>query len=1692
MSAAQATPRPTTLNLSLDKSLPPAPTDQLDEDQLDTLATSTEDPLVQLPDRPALQRHWTSAAPEASTAAAASLQSYLEIESPEVVKQNLTPSWRPLDLSADLADTTIALAPTARLGRQETVKAGSSNDIDLTPSQLHRKADSADSSGRDGTDADHATHRDSFFSAAAHPSPETFFSPCMPPSGSPDMARRSASQSRSRCGSRERSSTAREAAQAPLHGRVRNLSMHSTLQHDLGAAAVGNPSPGSIGSTTLSALERTSGYFSHLPDPSSFPLPSSSRMGSYAEPSPGGARLSRGGSRGNSHYSSDMSVRNSTSTRGSLWTERSQTSCNTSPGGPHSSLGFEPFPKDHGGADEPAEETEEIDEHSVGLGITSNDGLDALKNRRSGASPVVPSNFGGEGSPALSGPFSHHRAPSWTRKSDLAGLAMLSLDGGANALDAYRPAMVRTTSELSPKEFQRSRLAEDGTPLPPHVPLRTQSRQRCSSEASHGVPRTHAKNSSSISSTFSSYSASSSRMSPSLPVSTDDSMGIGLSRTLSSSTSSSSLSLSRISRGNPQSPPRSSSLRQSESTAANPMRNGSLRRAASIRRKAFTPQPGAGPTQAPLAGLAAHGEHQFEPAAEVNERAPSFETTSSNSTRRPATSDAATASTRPVSDVSINSFLQGAEFSHILGAYADRFRWDEDGLYGFDESAETEDELSQAVKTAQDGSAAIVHANGRPIAEVEKETGPNTTHLVLRDCSDPNVLEVLERVLPSTQRLLVLDVSGCKLDSLPLALGNCLGLEELDVSRNPLGEVPDFVSNLRALRVLSADNAGLRALPQSLSRLQELQCLGLRNNLLTHLPNWLHRLGKLDRLMLEGNAFKGVWHDVVSPILASAGKDRAPETETHPARSSSGLPHPPGPASPTSRSLSARRLRSIGDFHKAHWASDTSTPTSPEDESTAPSSAVSPTSGGGSRLPFSSSAADVNDGMSQFGALSETSSTPGSRPDSRRGSEAFEDAHGGPGKWGFLKKIGRKASSSRLGVMYTDHIAAGSESRTLSPKPSRATLRNSGGAPTRPRSRSGSSSALGFRGSMSPPPLPPAKLVTLAESGLQIPTQVPMTPFSPAFPPSSTATPAAPAADGVASLAATSRQARRRSFLPVHGLEAIANASSTAATSAEAVEELDAAALARHRQRLRALMHYLRDLEDLTTVRPVPANGSPVLREQASLTDASSADSVPSPMTRNSSIASGDSSASSMLFRSSASLASTSASTPSAEDGAQRRSASSSEDAMLDLNVKDDSVRRMRIIDEIVRTEETYVRGLQELVEIYVKPAQLPADGQGGAPVVPQSEQRAVFGNVEAILRFHAEVFLPALRSAARPLLDGKLDHTADGSSDFTAAVAESVASVFTHHAAFFKMYMSYINSCDSAQMRINVWMAPTSVINAASAFKSNSLGVQHAAGGGGSSLAGTPLGYDFGLTPTQRKKIKAFMKRCRTHPRHSQLNVESYLLLPVQRIPRYRLLIEDLVRSTDPSRLRSPDALSSALDHVSRIASNVNESKRQSEQDRRLLAWQYRIRGAFDSPLVQPHRRLVKDGPLRLRRVVKRVPGFIRQALPCATGSEAAQPRSGDSAQVMQVDHLTQSSQNLALTVLLCNDVVVLVNDPSGGRDASSPVSLYAMLRLEKPVEIVGGLNLRLVDRKGIIYLSAGSSDEAIAWKTALNAQLP
>ncbi|KAI0036686.1 hypothetical protein K488DRAFT_67513 [Vararia minispora EC-137] len=431
---------------------------------------------------------------------------------------------------------------------------------------------------------------------------------------------------------------------------------------------------------------------------------------------------------------------------------------------------------------------------------------------------------------------------------------------------------------------------------------------------------------------------------------------------------------------------------------------------------------------------------------------------------------------------------------------------------------------------------------------------------------------------------------------------------------------------------------------------------------------------------------------------------------------------------------------------------------------------------------------------------------------------------------------------------------------------------------------------------------------------------------------------------------------------------------------------------------------------------------------------------------------------------------------------------------------KDDGSKRSAIVREIIETERTYVKGLQELVDIYVKPAAAPVNVLGTSTketVVPAAERRVVFGGLDALFSFHRESFLPALEQASRPVLRVKSPAQEDPEGRLSLTAAIAVANTFVSHAAFMRMYSTYINNFDNAVDRIKHWtsdrptttnagVAPT-MSPSGSTAQIVGLGLAISAVG---AVPGTDAMSASGMTPLsagQRKRIKTYLKRCRVNPRHSQLNIEGYLLLPVQRIPRYRLLSEKT--APEPAALTTPptfeyvDPLDKALAEIASLATNMNEGKREAEGRRKLVQWQARIRGRFPSPLVQPHRRLIMDGPLLLTRVVRK-----------ATIAFEVINAQGDTANV-QVECLSPEQTPRSLVGILCNDLLVLCRDPSEGKDPNSQVDLWAVLRMQtlpQPASIVHGNILRLVDNKAILYFEASSTSDALTWFRAINLHIP
>jgi hypothetical protein len=98
-----------------------------------------------------------------------------------------------------------------------------------------------------------------------------------------------------------------------------------------------------------------------------------------------------------------------------------------------------------------------------------------------------------------------------------------------------------------------------------------------------------------------------------------------------------------------------------------------------------------------------------------------------------------------------------------------------------------------------------------------------------------------------------------------------------------------------------------------------------------------------------------------------------------------------------------------------------------------------------------------------------------------------------------------------------------------------------------------------------------------------------------------------------------------------------------------------------------------------------------------------------------------------------------------------------------------------------------------------------------------------------------------------------------------------------------------------------------------------------------------------------------------------SSLGLMDYLIMPVQRLPRYVLLLRELRRNTLPSTA-GYDLVNTALVKVRETATAVNEKAREAEKMQELAQIYHSLTGDVkDLTLIEAHRRLIRKGELQL-----------------------------------------------------------------------------------------------------------------------------
>eukprot|EP01102_Stenamoeba_stenopodia_P014614 TRINITY_DN4877_c0_g1_i1.p1 TRINITY_DN4877_c0_g1~~TRINITY_DN4877_c0_g1_i1.p1 ORF type:complete len:794 (-),score=150.51 TRINITY_DN4877_c0_g1_i1:107-2488(-) len=230
---------------------------------------------------------------------------------------------------------------------------------------------------------------------------------------------------------------------------------------------------------------------------------------------------------------------------------------------------------------------------------------------------------------------------------------------------------------------------------------------------------------------------------------------------------------------------------------------------------------------------------------------------------------------------------------------------------------------------------------------------------------------------------------------------------------------------------------------------------------------------------------------------------------------------------------------------------------------------------------------------------------------------------------------------------------------------------------------------------------------------------------------------------------------------------------------------------------------------------------------------------------------------------------------------------------------------RDRVALEILHTERNYIANLTFLVQTFLVP--LRSAKSEGFPVLSNETISQIFCNIEEIILVN------------KILLSDLEKRMLEWSSN------PRVGDIFEKLTHFFKMYNRYTAQYDTALATLG----------------------------------------DCEKQPA----FAQFVRQWEDDPNRScNLNLRALLIQPVQRIPRYRLLLEDMIKHTEPTH---PDyePLRSSLEKVKQVADNINDSIKKAENRQKVLEIQnsFVSNSIFTSEvrIVEPSRVFIKEGGL-------------------------------------------------------------------------------------------------------------------------------
>ncbi|KAL9650016.1 hypothetical protein ABK040_003134 [Willaertia magna] len=274
------------------------------------------------------------------------------------------------------------------------------------------------------------------------------------------------------------------------------------------------------------------------------------------------------------------------------------------------------------------------------------------------------------------------------------------------------------------------------------------------------------------------------------------------------------------------------------------------------------------------------------------------------------------------------------------------------------------------------------------------------------------------------------------------------------------------------------------------------------------------------------------------------------------------------------------------------------------------------------------------------------------------------------------------------------------------------------------------------------------------------------------------------------------------------------------------------------------------------------------------------------------------------------------------------RGSSSKEDKSAEEEIKEKEAvkERVNILLEILESERKYVNYLDTLWELFYEPIVNGRYNPGYEPpkkktvdqsstIIDQKEERLVPENI-------AKTILPSdlltIRTFNKNFLAQLEERFTIYKDNLCGMYEMRIGDLFVKMAPFLKIYITYLSSYENCMTKIREYRK-------------------------------------------ENKEFDRWIDRRKKHPKSCGLEMQSFLVMPVQRTPRYRLLLENLLKHT-PQQHADYDTILQAIDKISDCATDQNVKIKETN-NRMKIHQLSKVMKLND--LVQPHRRLIREGEI-------------------------------------------------------------------------------------------------------------------------------